>query len=363
MIPPKAERKITLPIKNKAVRILGVALLGFNMASFITGCTDRLPSSPPPEPTKSVVVWENQTPQPSMEPIIPPPGTVFVKHPPTEPAPTLTPTVQSTQTETLTPPPPPTVTATPQPPTETPTVIAERAFYQPEFILPLSAEVSGVPMNIKIGLMSEVRRRSSQPIKEIKVARPDAAQILAETTLKMFWRRYVMENSEIPFEQYLELVKQGKGNVHIAVVDESSAKGLADRSILEIDPRDEIRLVVAQRSLPVIIAPGENGDTIYFARNSNGGLTIVFNFRPEQLGKYVDPISRGVILVRVGIGNALSNVANAPDSVLQKGKFPPDYNVATNGVEQIRQELDKIMGVDKYIQTRNPQDFKPLLSF
>ncbi len=154
--------------------------------------------------------------------------------------------------------------------------VMELCHYPVEFNRTYEAEVGGVSVKMTI-VLSNLEDRALEPVKGFQVARPDAVQNMAEYYLKMCWLNYRKNHSEaanIGFDQYLGLVKEGKGKVTLAVADESKpANPTKVREIMEIDPRNVI-LGFREGSLPVHLT--QEGH-VYLAKNKEGKLVFLSN--------------------------------------------------------------------------------------
>jgi hypothetical protein len=117
-------------------------------------------------------------------------------------------------------------------------------------------KVDGYDFSIPItmGLTDEVVKHPTHRIREVGMTQKgaDAASWLV---MHSFWGRYrdLMGNPEVTFAEYMELVKQGKGQVEVFVLEEN---GRTWRTKL-VDPRQGVSLVVTNKEqMPVMERTG-----------------------------------------------------------------------------------------------------------
>jgi len=99
------------------------------------------------------------------------------------------------------------------------------------------AKVGEMEIPIDIGLHYKVRQRTEEPISEIHIA-PDMVDAVGDYFMHMcFWRyTQLMDNPDVTYEQYLELVAKGEGKVEILTYDEDKPdQEYAEKNL--IDPR------------------------------------------------------------------------------------------------------------------------------
>ena len=85
------------------------------------------------------------------------------------------------------------------------------------------AEIEGMQIPIGLGLSHEVTSRANNPIKTAHIVE-DIVPILAEIYLKSCHYRFtnMMEgNEKVTYEEYVELVREGKGNLEMYVFNEN----------------------------------------------------------------------------------------------------------------------------------------------
>ena len=161
-------------------------------------------------------------------------------------------------------------------PTETkvPVVVIHPEFSrknQPEYIDHHEVVVEGITMNIDWGLTHWVMARPDYPIAEIHIA-PDIAPMLGEIYLKSCWYRFThfMPNNEnVTYEEYVELVKQGEGDISFMGYDE--VNGGARPVEIMIDPAEGFALSLVDQSLPIKI---NDLYSMYYGSDGTGRLFV-----------------------------------------------------------------------------------------
>jgi len=177
------------------------------------------------------------------------------------PAPKQTEVIKPTAIPTKISPPAPEPTATKEPVAEVKPLIetvVEHAY---------SAEVGGVPVNFTLALHPSIYNgigNEGTKVVDMYINTeefPDGVSFMAEYILKHYHLAWIQdkpeERNDVPFEEYLELVKQGKGNFWVMGSDDdptkySSIRERAKIQPIEIDPRAPVVYVLSNRkSLPV----------------------------------------------------------------------------------------------------------------
>ncbi len=214
------------------------------------------------------------TTRPSETPTTPP----IVETEPVE-KPTATETLQPTSTAEVPP--------TPMP-TEAFTKVRHPEFsskYQPEYIEHHVVVVEGITMNIDFGLSYWVTARPEESVSEIHIA-PDIAQMVGELFLKSCWYRFthfMPGNESVSYGQYVELVRQGRGNISFVAYDEvNGGRWPVETSF---DPADGFALSLVDESLPIKM--NDLWDT-YFGTNATGRLLIANKLDEAMLSRYSD---------------------------------------------------------------------------
>jgi hypothetical protein len=211
------------------------------------------------------------TEQPLSETLVKP--TVTETEPATEAA-----TIDETPwvTETAEPTATPTETVEPTA-TETAVSWSESRYYEPGFKLEMEGSVEGISVPFKVGLHPSIMNRESEPIVSVEVNRPDTADVYAKFWMTMCWKKYEEQHPEkagISFSQYMQLVKNGGGEIEIAAVDESSEN--QSNRLLTFEPQKGfVYIATAEKYyLPEKITFGNEG--MYFGKNKEGQLIIVY---------------------------------------------------------------------------------------
>jgi hypothetical protein len=178
-------------------------------------------------------------------------------------------------TETAEPTATPTETAEPTS-TETAVSWSESRYYEPGFKLEMEGSVEGVSVPFKVGLHPSIMNRESEPIVSVEVNRPETADVYVKFWMTMCWKKYEEqhpENAGISFSQYMQLVKNGGGEIEIAAVDEATED--QNNKLLTFEPQKGFVYIATPENyyLPETIAYGDEG--MYFGRNEAGQLIIV----------------------------------------------------------------------------------------
>jgi ASC-1-like (ASCH) protein len=163
-------------------------------------------------------------------------------------------------------------TATPAPTFEAATRHPEFSKrYQPEYLEHYVANIYGLQIPMDLGLTYGVVFRPVQPIKEVHLAE-DIVPILGEMYLKVCHYRFthlMSGNASVTFEQYIELIKQGRGNIDFAVYDEASNSQVP--VVFSIDPRMGFAISFVEQSLPIKINDLRSN---YYGTDGEGKLFV-----------------------------------------------------------------------------------------
>ena len=155
--------------------------------------------------------------------------------------------------------------------------------YQPEYVDHHEVVVEGITMNIDWGLSHWVMTRPDYPIAEIHIA-PDIAPILGEIYLKSCWYRFThfMPNNEnVTYEEYVELVKQGKGDVSFAGYDEVNG-GVRPVEMM-INPAEGFAVSLVDQSLPIKI---NDLYSMYYGSDGTGRLLVARKLSSTKVKYY-----------------------------------------------------------------------------
>jgi len=207
----------------------------------------------------------------------------------------------------------------------------EFGFYAPEWTIAREVVVDGIKMKITLGLTRSVIFRPLEPVKALEPAREDSFERIGKYHLQMCYENYKRNNpgnDGLSFEQYEELVRQGKGEITIAAVDLAKAQTISDsikaREILKVSPKN-VSIVFHEGSLPVTL------NTLvgtYLAKDENGGLVIVTNFlkademkQVDDWGSQYDPTKGRGEVVTVKILDSMALVAITNNQLLLKGSY------------------------------------------
>jgi len=114
------------------------------------------------------------------------------------------------------------------------------------------ANVEGMEIPIGLGLEHWVTKRSEQQIKEVHIA-PDIVDILGDIFMHACFLRYTnLMGNNVTYEEYVELVKQGKGQVEIAAFDEITGNNEELPKLMQVDPREGFALTLSEQKQPVV---------------------------------------------------------------------------------------------------------------
>ena len=184
-----------------------------------------------------------------------------------------------------------TETATAEPtavPTETeaPAEVKHPEFsreYQPAYIEHHEVVVQGITMNIDWGLSHWVTARPEKPVSEIHIA-PDIAPMVGELFLKSCWYRFthfMPGNESVTYEQYVELEKQGKGDISFVAYDEvNGGRWPVETSF---DPAEGFALSLVDESLPIKI---HDKSSTYYGSDGTGRLFIANKLDKAMVSRY-----------------------------------------------------------------------------
>ena len=196
------------------------------------------------------------------------------------PSPTATLEATSTPTETPTQSPKKTATVTPTetlaPTPEGPSEFSEK--YPPEWSESYTAHVGGMDIPISIGLTRWERNRPEYPISEIHIA-PDMVDNYGDYFMHMCFWRYTqfMGHPDVTYDQYLQLVANGQGQVEIAAYDDARTDQTFPEVSL-IDPREGFSLVYADQALDIKWSP----NSLYYG-TSGGRLLMVYSLLGSEV--------------------------------------------------------------------------------
>lgn len=110
------------------------------------------------------------------------------------------------------------------------------------FIEKYVADVEGIDFPINIGIYNNVITRDKYAISEIHIA-PDIVELLGDYFMHAFHYRYKeLMGNDVTYEEYLELVRQGKGQVEIAALNEVTGKNQNDVEVQTVDPREGVAM-------------------------------------------------------------------------------------------------------------------------
>lgn len=201
---------------------------------------------------------------------------------------------------------------------------------------------------ITIGLTDEVVKHPTHRIREVGMTQKgaDAAVWLV---MHSFWGRYrdLMSNPDVTFEQYMQLVKEGKGQVAVYVLGEN---GKTWRTML-VDPRQGVSLVLTNKEqMPV----ADNQLWGFFMGVDEAGRLLFTTNKHRLFGKY-DPQVYGSYLENTFVADLFQDVAAAlgrtPNHCMQGGdvygrcgllSVPSDYREAWANqlIERFRELMD-----------------------
>jgi hypothetical protein len=160
------------------------------------------------------------------------------------------------------------------------------------------AKIHEIEIPIDLGLMHSVITSLNNPIKEIHLSE-DIVPVLAEMYLRACFDRLkppMTENWNLTYDQYLEMVKQGKGNIDFAVYDERKNETYPE--VMTIDPRKGFSISLVDQPLPIKI---DDSRSMYYGSNGTERLFIA-----ERIDIYV----KGLHGIEAG-----SNFAPLPDDL------------------------------------------------
>jgi len=166
-------------------------------------------------------------------------------------------------------------------------------------------EYSGITVPFIAALHPSITTRADSPVKDVWLNTKDfpngeAERICGEIILRIHHQAWIADDktnrANTSFEQYIGLVKQGKGNYHImASVDSPQYKTIQDRAKIrpnvEVDPKKPVKVVLSdRRSLPVELSGGVG---FWLVQDQDGSLIIEQGFLPYRLGGQPDDLNRG----------------------------------------------------------------------
>jgi hypothetical protein len=157
--------------------------------------------------------------------------------------------------------------------------------YQPGFKEHYEAEVYGMKIPIDIGLSHWVRSRPDRPIKEVHLGK-DIPAIYADIYLRECHYRFthMMKGNEgVTFEEYIDLVKQGKGNIDLAVFDER--KNGIRPEVMSIDPRAGFAISWVDEPLPIKI---NDIYSMYYGTDGIGRYLVAGNLKGGEISRFFE---------------------------------------------------------------------------
>jgi hypothetical protein len=117
-------------------------------------------------------------------------------------------------------------------------------------------EVDGFRIPLTIGYGDDIRNHPDPNFRIRKIGlTEEGAEAMASLFLHSAWGRHRMEsgNEEVSYQEYLDLLRQGKGNVRVMIMDDNGIT----RRMAEIDPRQGVSvLLTVKKNMPVMIANG-----------------------------------------------------------------------------------------------------------
>jgi hypothetical protein len=179
-----------------------------------------------------------------------------------------------------------------------------------------NVEGFGFSIPITIGLTDEVVKHPTHPILGVGMTQK-GADAAAWLVMHSFWGRYrdLMGNPDVTFEQYMQLVKEGKGQVEVYVLGEN---GKTWRTML-VDPRQGVSLVLTNKEhMPV----ADNSIWGFFLGVDEAGKLLFATNKHQLFGKY-DPQVYGSSLNRTFVADIFQDLAAAvgrtPNDCIQGG--------------------------------------------
>jgi hypothetical protein len=235
---------------------------------------------------------------------------------------------------TLTPEPTATATETPEPTSEMRFTEFSRRYF-PSYKESYVAEIEGMQIPIGLGLSYEVTARPNNPIKTAHIAE-DIVPILAEIYLKGCHHRFtnMKEGNEgVTYEEYVELVREGKGNLEMYVYNENKKDRFPE--LMSIDPRQGFAISLVDELLPlkmpsdVSLYVGSDGSGKYFVAHqvTSGYLKTFYNFIPSDgeeavWGLLFQQIYQGVFVPIVTMENDCLKYSNSTKGKCSLNSFP-----------------------------------------
>jgi hypothetical protein len=227
--------------------------------------------------------------------------------------------------------------------------------YQPaeETIRNYVVEIHGMEIPMDIGITHSGR----SVVEEINLS-PEMAYEMVEMYLKASHERYVTingnkteTNEAVTYEEYLEMLRNGEGQIDMAVFDETGSR--ARLPVVKIEPTEGLALSFTDKArLEIEVAESSSkyhGLYIYLGTDGQGKLVVGLSMTKEQLafesknfdrdygnhpnrtqGEYLD------IFFMNRYQNVLSAVAVIPDRCLQSkeiGKTCPNIKMPNNWQE------------------------------
>lgn len=218
----------------------------------------------------------------------------------------------------------PTPTVTPIAKTETEEVVALEFSdkiglgYKETYI----ARVEGMDIPIGIGLEYWITKRSTQQIKEVHIA-PDVVDLVGDFFMQACFLRYskIMGN-DVTYEEYIDLVKQGKGNIEIAGYNEVSGKNERFPTIQTVDPREGFAYTFAEQKLPILY--DKDLGSFYIGVDGRGKLLYATDHFTE---KYLSSFEKAVnlygrslvdnVIIRDQINNLTVTISSYEDKCIE----------------------------------------------
>ena len=188
--------------------------------------------------------------------------------------PTTTPTKTATPTEVMT-------------PTEIIKYPEFSRYYQPEFKQNYVAEVYGMKIPVDIGLLHWVIARKDTPVKELYLT-SGYDQLVAEAFLRSCHYRFthlMKGNEDVSFDEYIELVKQGKGNIEMMAYMEGNGPMTLYPKLGSFDPRNGFSLSLVDTQMPIKLNPGAS---YYQGITSEGKLVSAQDFSSKTILSYLN---------------------------------------------------------------------------
>jgi hypothetical protein len=224
--------------------------------------------------------------------------------------------------------------------------------YQPEFKVHYVAKIHEIEIPFDLGLMHSVITSQNIPIKEIHLS-DDIVPILGEMYLRACFDRLkppMTENWKLTYDQYIEMVKQGKGTISFSAYDER--KNDAYPEVMAIDPRKGFSISLGDQPLPIKITDrtsmyyGSNGDgRLYIAENIefivNSLHDIEANFAPRP-----HDVFWGYILLNI-IMSPVSDIAGTQNECFKYGDVQKSCDYTLGGDDLMMIELDFRRILDK----------------